>query len=69
MLSREALKANESKLEQAERILQLAELGRKLETEREKASCTQCSLEGVLNTQWTSVNRFCRSTSRQCHPR
>lgn len=36
VLSREALRANEDKLSQAERILQLAELGRKFETEREK---------------------------------
>jgi hypothetical protein len=37
VVSREALVTNESHLKQAERIMQLAELSRKMETEREKA--------------------------------
>jgi len=36
VMSRDALKANEEKLKRSEKILQLAELSRKLETEREK---------------------------------
>lgn len=36
VLAREALRQNQEKLGKAEKILQLAELGRKLETEREK---------------------------------
>jgi hypothetical protein len=37
-MARDALRSNNEKVERAERILSLAELGRKLETEREKAT-------------------------------
>ena len=36
VMARDAMRANKDKLEMSEKILQLAELGRKLETEREK---------------------------------
>jgi hypothetical protein len=38
-MSREALLSNEEKLHRAEKLLQLAELSRKFETEREKVGC------------------------------
>lgn len=38
VMARDALKANQVKIQQAERILQLAELSRKMETEREKVT-------------------------------
>jgi hypothetical protein len=47
-MSRESLKGNEEKLAQAERILQLAELGRKLETEKEKVDFLVLRMAGML---------------------
>ena len=48
-MARDALRSNNDKVERAERILQLAELGRKLETEREKVllSAVCCLLSAV----------------------
>lgn len=66
VVSREALVTNESHLKQAERIMQLAELSRKMETEREKVRSGN-SIGSRLTFVLLQVLPFYESTVQSLH--
>jgi hypothetical protein len=66
VVSREALTTNEGHLTQAERILQLAELSRKMETEREKVQ-PPATVDSKADNALSFCIRSCLSTSPRCN--